>query len=89
MLLSQLIDSAAPDEMTDLPCLAFVLRHSRTRGTLLFDLGIRPDPENHTGARETTAKMRMVLKKRSSTLCSVAALLPFPSYCVHAYIMCT
>ena len=64
MLLSQLIDSAAPDEMTDLPCLAFVLRHSRTRETLLFDLGIRPDPENLTGARATTAKMRMVLTGR-------------------------
>ncbi|TBU56255.1 beta-lactamase-like protein [Dichomitus squalens] len=64
MLLGQLVDTAAPDEMTNLPCLAFVLRHSRTRETFLFDLGIRPDPENLRGAGATTAKMRMVLTGR-------------------------
>ena len=64
MLLGQLVDTATVDEMTHLPCLAFVLRHSRTRETFLFDLGIRPDPETLTGAGAMTAKMGMKLEGR-------------------------
>ena len=64
MLLGQLVDIARVDEMTHLPCLAFVLRHSRTRETFLFDLGIRPDPENLTGAGATATRMGMKLEGR-------------------------
>ncbi|KAI0743392.1 beta-lactamase-like protein [Daedaleopsis nitida] len=63
MLLGQLVDVAKGDEMTVLPVLAFVLRHSRTRAVLLFDLGIRPDVHNlGAGALALTAKMGMRLR---------------------------
>ncbi|PIL34061.1 hypothetical protein GSI_03771 [Ganoderma sinense ZZ0214-1] len=64
MLLGQLVDTATVDEMTHLPCLAFIIRHSRTRETFLFDLGIRPDLENLTGAGTVTAQMGMKLEGR-------------------------
>ncbi|KAI0717290.1 beta-lactamase-like protein [Cerioporus squamosus] len=65
MLLGQLVDVAKGDEMTDLPVLSFLLRHSRTGDILLFDLGIRPDVENYsTGALELSRKMGMTLQGR-------------------------
>ncbi|RPD63694.1 Metallo-hydrolase/oxidoreductase [Lentinus tigrinus ALCF2SS1-6] len=65
MLLGQLVDVAVGDEMTDLPVLSFLLRHSRTGDILLFDLGIRPDVENYSaGALELTRKMGMTLQGR-------------------------
>ncbi|KAI0779930.1 beta-lactamase-like protein [Fomes fomentarius] len=63
MLLGQLVDIARGDEMTDLPVLSFVLRHSRTHEVLLFDLGIRPDLNKLSiGASELTANMGMTLR---------------------------
>ncbi|KAI1785393.1 beta-lactamase-like protein [Ganoderma leucocontextum] len=64
MLLGQLVDTAKTGEMIYLPCLAFVLRHSRTHEPFLFDLGIRADPENLTGAGVVTAQMGMKLEGR-------------------------
>ncbi|OSD01317.1 hypothetical protein PYCCODRAFT_539132 [Trametes coccinea BRFM310] len=62
MYLNQLIDSAAPDDRVDLPDLIFLLRHSRTRATLLFDLGIRRDPTQlPPGARAVIERMEMKL----------------------------
>lgn len=43
--LSFLVADAAPDAIVHLPSLAFLLRHSRTGETLLFDLGARKDFE--------------------------------------------
>lgn len=63
MLLGQLVDIARGDEMTDLPVLSFVLRHSRTHEPLLFDLGIRPDLDKLSiGSSELTANMGMTLR---------------------------
>ena len=44
MFLGQLVDVAPDDEMTDLPVLAYVLRHSTSGEYMVFDLVIRPDP---------------------------------------------
>ncbi|KAI0633702.1 beta-lactamase-like protein [Trametes polyzona] len=46
MYLDHLVDVAQPGERVDLPDMMFVLRHSATGATFLFDLGVRPDPEN-------------------------------------------
>ncbi|KAH9940439.1 beta-lactamase-like protein [Epithele typhae] len=43
MSLLQLIDTAAPDDVADLPVLAFLLKHVPSGTYILFDLGIRPD----------------------------------------------
>ncbi|RPD63698.1 Metallo-hydrolase/oxidoreductase [Lentinus tigrinus ALCF2SS1-6] len=65
MLLGQLVDVAVGDEMTDLPVLSFLLRHSHTGDILLYDLGIRPDVENYSaGALQLTKKMGMTLHGR-------------------------
>ncbi|RDX48030.1 Metallo-hydrolase/oxidoreductase [Lentinus brumalis] len=65
MLLGQLVDVAMEGEMTDVPVLSFLLRHSRTGDILLFDLGVRPDVENYSaGARELTRLMDMTLQGR-------------------------
>lgn len=63
MLLGQLVDLAKGDEMTDVPVLSYVLRHTRTHDIFLFDLGIRPDLQNYSaGAREGTTRMGMTLR---------------------------
>ncbi|KAI0633731.1 Metallo-hydrolase/oxidoreductase [Trametes polyzona] len=41
-----LIDTAKEGEMSDLPVLAFLLTHSKSRDRFLFDLGIRKDIHN-------------------------------------------
>ena len=65
MLLGQLVNVAVGDELTDLPVLSFLLRHSRTGDILLFDLGIRPDVENYSsGALNLSRKMGMTLQGR-------------------------
>ena len=48
--LEYLIDTAKPGERANLPCLAFLLRHTKTNETFVFDLGIRKDHENFTPA---------------------------------------
>lgn len=40
------IDTAKPGERINLPALSFLLRHSKTGETFLFDLGIRKDWQN-------------------------------------------
>ena len=62
--LSFFLQEAAPGELVVVPAISFLLRHTSRSDTFLFDLGIRPDPENLTGAGITTAKMRMVLEGR-------------------------
>ncbi|TBU41374.1 Metallo-hydrolase/oxidoreductase [Dichomitus squalens] len=62
--LGQFIDVAKVDETADLPCLAFVLRHCRTRDPFVFDLGIRPDPENLAGAIAVITKMGIMVEGR-------------------------
>ncbi|RPD78535.1 Metallo-hydrolase/oxidoreductase [Lentinus tigrinus ALCF2SS1-7] len=44
--LNYMIDTAAPGERANLPALAFLLRHSKTNDTLVFDLGVRKDWQN-------------------------------------------
>ncbi|KAM5543181.1 hypothetical protein V8D89_003055 [Ganoderma adspersum] len=46
--LDYIIDTAKPGERVNLPCLAFLLRHTKTDETFVFDLGIRKDHENLT-----------------------------------------
>ncbi|PIL34062.1 hypothetical protein GSI_03772 [Ganoderma sinense ZZ0214-1] len=55
--LRPLVDAAEEDERANIPCLAFVLRHSRTGESFLFDLGIRPDVENLKGAGVRASRM--------------------------------
>ncbi|KAI1785392.1 beta-lactamase-like protein [Ganoderma leucocontextum] len=62
--LRPLVDAAKDDERANLPCLAFVLHHSRTCETFLFDLGIRPDLENLRGAGARASQMGMKLEGR-------------------------
>ncbi|KAI0661107.1 beta-lactamase-like protein [Cubamyces menziesii] len=62
MDLDQLIDIASPGERVDLPDLIFLLRHSRTDAKFLFDLGVRPDPENlPSGAKHVIDTMGLKL----------------------------
>ncbi|RDX48085.1 Metallo-hydrolase/oxidoreductase [Lentinus brumalis] len=44
--LDYMIDIAKPGERANLPALAFLLRHSKTNDTLVFDLGVRKDWQN-------------------------------------------
>ncbi|KAG7095747.1 hypothetical protein E1B28_006457 [Marasmius oreades] len=44
------IDDGKPDEIITGPCLAFLLRHSRTGHKFVFDLGTRKDWENYPPA---------------------------------------
>ncbi|PIL34021.1 hypothetical protein GSI_03729 [Ganoderma sinense ZZ0214-1] len=46
--LDYIIDTAKPGDRVNLPCLAFLLRHTKTNDTFVFDLGIRKDHENLT-----------------------------------------
>ena len=65
MLLGQLVDVAVGDEMTTLPALSFLLRHSRTGEIVLFDLGIRPDIEEYSaGVQEFARAIGMKLQGR-------------------------
>ena len=41
--LDYLIDTAQASERAKIPCLTFLLRHSKARSTFLFDLGTRKD----------------------------------------------
>ncbi|KAH9894931.1 beta-lactamase-like protein [Cubamyces lactineus] len=62
MDLDQLIDTASPGERADLPDLIFLLQHSRTSAKFLFDLGVRPDPENlPSGAKRVIDSMGLKL----------------------------
>ncbi|KAI0697724.1 Metallo-hydrolase/oxidoreductase [Cerioporus squamosus] len=44
--LDYMIDVAQPGERANLPALAFLLRHSKTNDTLVFDLGVPKDWQN-------------------------------------------
>ena len=66
MHLDQLIDTAKPDDIADMPVLCFLLRHSATGTSLLFDLGIRPDVENlPLTVRSFAARMEMTFEGRN------------------------
>ena len=61
MLLGMFIDTAGPEETTDIPVLSFLLRHSSSGAAIMFDLGIRPDVENlPSNVRSFTDRMGMV-----------------------------
>ena len=61
MSLQQLIDIATPEEVADLPVLAYLLRHTSTNAALMFDLGIRPDIENlPPTVKSTCARMGII-----------------------------
>ncbi|KAI0674768.1 beta-lactamase-like protein [Trametes maxima] len=63
MDLDQLIDTAKPGERVDLPSLIFLLRHSITGESLLFDLGIPPYIEQlPVGALALLTKMGVKLQ---------------------------
>lgn len=44
--MAQIIDSSTPEEISRLPCLSFLLKHSARRDTFVFDLGTRKDWES-------------------------------------------
>ncbi|KAM5543127.1 hypothetical protein V8D89_003001 [Ganoderma adspersum] len=50
--------------LNDLPCLAFLLRHSRTGEPFRFDLGIRPDIENLGDVTNLVSRMDLRLQGR-------------------------
>nr|VWP01493.1 MFS domain-containing protein [Ganoderma boninense] len=64
VLLGVLMDTVKDDGRGDLPCLAFLLRHSRTGDPFLFDLGIRPDVENLGDVLNLVSQMDMKLEGR-------------------------
>ncbi|PIL34066.1 hypothetical protein GSI_03777 [Ganoderma sinense ZZ0214-1] len=64
VLLGALIDTVKDDGRGDLPCLTFLLRHSRTREPFLFDLGIRPDIENLGDVLDLVSRMDLKLEGR-------------------------
>ncbi|KAI8975871.1 beta-lactamase-like protein [Trametes punicea] len=72
--LDQLVDVAQPGERVTLPDLVFLLRHSHTGDTFLFDLGIRSDPENlPAGARSVIEDMGMKLQGQPDLRAALAA----------------
>ena len=63
-LLRPLVDAGEEDERINVPCLAFLLHHSRTGEPFLFDLGIRPDLENLKGAGIRLSQMGIKVEGR-------------------------
>ncbi|KAI0743375.1 Metallo-hydrolase/oxidoreductase [Daedaleopsis nitida] len=54
--LDYIIDTAKPGERQNLPSLAFLLRHTKTGNTLVFDLGLRKDIDRFPPAYQDRIK---------------------------------
>ena len=50
------VKGATPEEISDCPSLAFLLRHSKTGTELVFDLGLRRDSDSYPPAAQALLK---------------------------------
>lgn len=72
--LEWVIDTAKPGERLNLPALSFLLKHSKTGDTFVFDLGIRKDWQNiGPGAAERLKKMQFSIDVQQDVVESLAA----------------